>query len=340
MGKLDFKQRYDVLRLLQAGKKYDEIIKEAKCSVGLVYKIKKLMDKKTVEEILHGEKRGPKVGKNRYFNDEQEIILTDNVANTMPNKEKKDGQWNLRKEQEMIFNETGIKPSYSTISRMNHRHDIVNKACNHISTLQDPEEIGNWQALFLPKLEELNKDPKNIICFYDEAGSKLKRVAHGLCRKGDTPNVYMHPSTSHNFANTLSAITTKGKFYGDIEFGYVDTERVIKFFERISKENPHKDIYFIIDNATYHTSDLFLEWLFSKRKIHVIYLPKYCPNMNVVEYFNNFYKNELRAFPTLDKDELRIILRDMFKVLETKDGYCSRFARHKGCKCFAPLFSA
>ena len=71
-----------------------------------------------------------------------------------------------------------------------------------------------------------------------------------------------------------------------------------------------------MDNSPVHTSYETLGWLMQNKKFFKYdFLPRYCPRMNVVEFFNNIIKNKL-------KKNGRIKIKE---VINTVDELCKQY---------------
>ena len=73
-----------------------------------------------------------------------------------------------------------------------------------------------------------------------------------------------------------------------------DQEAMKVFLKEIRKEYPKADtIHAILDNAKYHYAKSVKEKA-KELKIELIFLPPYCPNLNLIERLWKFLKKKLR----------------------------------------------
>ena len=73
-----------------------------------------------------------------------------------------------------------------------------------------------------------------------------------------------------------------------------DQEAMKVFLNEIRKEYPNADtIYAILDNARYHYAESVKEKA-KELKIKLIFLPPYCPNLNLIERLWKFLKKKLK----------------------------------------------
>ena len=77
------------------------------------------------------------------------------------------------------------------------------------------------------------------------------------------------------------------------DYRTINTQATIDLFESIEAFYPNKaTIFLIVDNAKYYKNDALRFWLKSS-KIELIYLPPYSPNLNLIERFWKFLKNQV-----------------------------------------------
>ena len=73
-----------------------------------------------------------------------------------------------------------------------------------------------------------------------------------------------------------------------------NAKKVIEFFTLILKvyKNSHK-IILILDNARYFKAEIVRDWLKDNRKLELIFLPAYSPNLNLIERLWRFVKSKI-----------------------------------------------
>lgn len=110
---------------------------------------------------------------------------------------------------------------------------------------------------------------------------------------------------------------------------------VIEFFTLIlnSYRNAPK-VIIILDNAKYFKAKIVNEWLAKNPKLEIVFLPAYCPNLNLIERLWRFVKDKLvkniyhkkyitfraKAFQLLNsisehKDKLRTLMVEKFEIV-------------------------
>ncbi|KPA13578.1 dDE family endonuclease [Candidatus Magnetomorum sp. HK-1] len=105
----------------------------------------------------------------------------------------------------------------------------------------------------------------------------------------------LETNTSRKRLNILGAYNPK-----DCSFLHItsedncNAERVIEFLELILKTySSIPKINLIVDNARYFHASIVREWLENNKQIKMVYLPAYAPNLNLIERFWKYSKNQL-----------------------------------------------
>ncbi len=75
---------------------------------------------------------------------------------------------------------------------------------------------------------------------------------------------------------------------------YITATEVCEMLRKISEEYKGKVTYLLLDNARYQKCKVVQEFA-SKLAIHLVYIPPYSPNLNLIERLWKFVKGELRT---------------------------------------------
>jgi transposase len=115
----------------------------------------------------------------------------------------------------------------------------------------------------------------------------------------------------------------------------INTQAMKRLIRELDRKREKGDIYLIVDNAKYNHSRELKEFLIFYPEVHLIYLPPYSPNLNIIErlwrffhkkhhdkYFEkfaDFEKAVLAFFRDIKQynNELRTLLTDSFQTLPT-----------------------
>jgi transposase len=114
-----------------------------------------------------------------------------------------------------------------------------------------------------------------------------------------------------------------------------DAGRITEFFELIDKKYRNfSKIYLITDNAKYFHATKVSRWLDEHKKINIVFLPPYSPNLNLIERLWRFTKEKLvkneyykeyktfraKAFQFLNHlgeyvDEFKTLMTEKFQII-------------------------
>lgn len=151
------------------------------------------------------------------------------------------------------------------------------------------------------------------IYFFDEArfGTHSK-LGHGWFETGSRTqvnvklgfqNFYMYSSVNPNTGEAYTFIADK-----------VNTESFNSYLEEFSKQLGEKEIFLVLDGASWHKS----KNLVIPKNITIIYLPPYSPELNPVERLWEYIKSKILHNKIYESiSELEISLTDFYKMLNT-----------------------
>lgn len=97
----------------------------------------------------------------------------------------------------------------------------------------------------------------------------------------------------------------------------INSESMIRIVEAIERKQPTGEIYLILDNARYNHGKLFTTYVKKQKRIHLLYLPAYSPNLNIIERLWKFFKEEIlygKYYETYQ--EFTTVVMDFFKQIE------------------------
>lgn len=75
---------------------------------------------------------------------------------------------------------------------------------------------------------------------------------------------------------------------------YITATEVCSMLQKISEEYTRKEVHVVLDNASYQKCSIVQE-LAKQLGIHLVYIPPYSPNLNLIERLWKFVKGELRS---------------------------------------------
>ena len=250
--------------------------------------------------------------------------------------------------------EVGI-PSYSwTAKAIIHflkRHNInvtisyVYKFCRKLhltskfATRKNPKQNDEQVLVFTTEgfksICEIAKKEKREIIFVDQCHVEVHHRFLGYSL-ANTPTICSYDaSLAHSSLSICSFIGINGYFRAFPIKGSFKTEDLIDFLEKIKKENKGKKFIFVMDNSPVHTSNESLIWYMQHESFcKVYYLPPYAPKLNVVEFYNNIFKMELKEVGLMTNAEMieraiSIIDKYNSNSTETKNKILSLFLKEE-----------
>lgn len=150
------------------------------------------------------------------------------------------------------------------------------------------------QLAFVERYEKLkqSKGKDDPIYFMDGVHPQHNPVAaYGWIKRGVEKTI--ESNTGRNRVNINGAIDISC-FNVVVEFDErVNAQSTIALFKKIeAKHRKAKTIYIYCDNARYYRSRLVQEYLETSRII-LIFLPPYCPNLNLIERLWKYFRKEI-----------------------------------------------
>ena len=155
-------------------------------------------------------------------------------------------------------------------------------------------------------------------------------ITYSLKTIPDT-EVFVEKELTEKFPQSKVLKRNVGKIIFQTETYSLSTLRLMK---KLEKKQPQGKIYLILDNASYHHSGIVKNYTKRKRRIKLIFLPPYSPNLNPIErlwrlmhqrltwnrYFatyHDFRQQTLRFFSNVQnyRTELDSLITDNFQLL-------------------------
>jgi len=170
--------------------------------------------------------------------------------------------------------------SISGMTKWLHQNKFRYKKPHQVPAKADAEK----QAAFVAYYEALktSKGTDEVMYFADSTHpAHQTRLAFGWIKKGIRKAVKM--TACQKRVNIIGAINIETHQTTTREVEWVNAESLKEFALNLIVDNPAaKTIHLFLDNAGYHRSKEFVEWI-SETKIKLHYLPPYSPNLNPIE---------------------------------------------------------
>lgn len=203
-------------------------------------------------------------------------------------------------------------------------------------------EVRPWkldtekQEAHKKRYEEIkaNQEKENsAIYFLDAVHPTLNaKPSYGWMRKGKPKTLLT--SGSRKRVNIQGAVDIQNQDVITLSSESINANSTISLLTKIRDKNTHRaKIYVILDNAKSHHSKKVKVWLSWNKRIELVFLPSYSPNLNIIErlwkfmnkkvinsrYYKDFldFKFSLTTFFRrlhLYWDELETLLTDSFQI--------------------------
>lgn len=117
-------------------------------------------------------------------------------------------------------------------------------------------------------------------------------AAYGWIRKGQKR--CLKTNSGRQRLNLHGAINIETMDVTVLEPETVDADSTIDLLETLNQKHPlSKRLHIILDNARYHYSKKVYEYLKDNGRIHLVFLPPYSPELNLIERVWKYFKKEV-----------------------------------------------
>lgn len=107
--------------------------------------------------------------------------------------------------------------------------------------------------------------------------------------------IVVRTSTGRQRVNILGALNAlRPELYSVTEEKYINSITVCKLIEYLREEHPGRQLYLVMDNASYQRCKLEVNCA-KKFHVNLVFLPPYSPNLNLIERLWKFMKKEALA---------------------------------------------
>lgn len=224
-----------------------------------------------------------------------------------------------------------VEYSIEGMTHLLHRLGFSYKKTRHIPGKADAVK----QQAFVTQYKELKrtKKPEDRIYFVDASHPHHNSMpAYGWIRTGETREI--KSNTGRQRINLNGALNLEGMDVVIREDDIINAISVIALLKQIEGVQPEGLIYLIMDNARYNRSKKVAAYVKRHKRIRLLFLPPYAPNLNIIErlwkFFHektlyNMYYDTFKEFKTavldffenidLYKGELQNRLTDSFQII-------------------------
>ena len=192
------------------------------------------------------------------------------------------------------------------------------------------------QAVFLKTYREIKAGLRanDQVYFADSTHPEHNtKPSYGWILKGKENDKFVKTNTGRERLNLTGALNLTNKTAVVMESETINSNSIIKLFNKLATKHPVGKIHLILDNASYHHAKVVKTWLKKHRRFKLNFLPPYSPNLNLIERlwlffhlkvtwnryfatFEEFRSESLKFFKHLSKYKLELdtLLADNFQV--------------------------
>lgn len=185
---------------------------------------------------------------------------------------------------------TGIERSNTRIIAFMKRHQFRFLKTGHIPAKVNSKAQKNWVNETLKPVIQAAHNEEVHLLFMDAAHFILQPF---LCCLWCIKRVFIKASSGRNRINVLGAVNAITKEITTMtNTDYIDALTIVEFLKQLKQKYPGKPIAIVLDNARYQHCFFVTTWAKSLG-IHLLFLPPYSPNLNIIERVWKFTKKEI-----------------------------------------------
>ncbi|WKN40847.1 IS630 family transposase [Tunicatimonas pelagia] len=189
-----------------------------------------------------------------------------------------------------IIELTGIERDVSRIEAFLKRHGFMYRKCGYVPGKAEPEKQQQWlEKSFQAELEDAQKGEK-VLLFVDAAHFVLSQFC---CMMWCVRRLFLRSGAGRHRINVLGALNAITQQVTPlINTTYINAEVIQDFLLVLRKEYPLLPITIVLDNARYQHCKAVIAFAESLH-IKLLFLPPYCPNLNIIERLWKFAKKKV-----------------------------------------------
>lgn len=243
----------------------------------------------------------------------------------------------LKTVKEVVFyteQKYGKQYSIEGMTHLLHKLGFVYKKTKIIPGKLDVQKQEEFKIEYQKLKDNLN--PKDKIYFLDASHPHHNnKSSYGWIPKGEER--WIKTNTGRKRLNINGALTLNGLSDPIVITRLEETinaDAMVLLIKNIEINQPHGEIYLILDNARYNHAIKVKGYVEQSGRIHLVFLPSYSPNLNIIERLWLFFHQKIlydkyyETFPqfktavlnffeniNLYKGELKSRLTDSFQVI-------------------------
>jgi transposase len=197
-----------------------------------------------------------------------------------------------------IYEMVGIDRSQQQVRGFMKRHKLKFIKCGHIPSKANNEAQHKWAETELKPVIEAAQQGEVHLFFCDASHFVLQPF---LCSLWCAFRVFIKASAGRNRINVLGAVHAITKEIITLSnTTYITSDTLIEFLKMLKKKFSDKPIAIVLDNARYQHC-FVVKAIASGLGIHLLFLPPYSPNLNIIERLWKFTKKKILYAKYYDK---------------------------------------
>lgn len=207
-----------------------------------------------------------------------------------------------------------VKYTPKGMTSLLHQLKFTYKKPKHIPGKADIEA----QKAFIKEYRKLRKHKaiEDRIYFMDGVHPMHNsQPAYGWIRKGH--DMVLKANTGRQRLNLNGAYNLEDHEVIIQETEMINAQSTVDLLKEMMRKQPLGMIYVILDNARYYRSELVRDFVEKNKRIRLMFLPSYSPNLNVIERLWKFFKK-------------KVIYNSYYEKFALFRKYCLDFFRHLG----------
>lgn len=224
--------------------------------------------------------------------------------------------------------------SIEGMTHLLHKLGFVYKKTKIIPGKLDPAKQAEFKRQYQVLKE--TKNPEDKIYFLDASHPHHNNESsYGWIYKGE--DRWIKTNTGRKRVNINGALTLDGLNSPTVITRLEETinaDAVILLIKNIEIHQPEGQIYLILDNARYNHARKVKSYVKHSRRVHLVFLPSYSPNLNIIErlwlflhqkilydkYYETFPEFKIAVVTFLEniqqyRKELKTLLTDSFQTI-------------------------
>lgn len=283
------------------------------------------------EGSLAKRRRGRRPGEQQALTAVQQRQIAGLIAGRCPDQLRIPGLlWTRAAVRKLIEIRTGKSLEITTVGRYLRAWGFTLKKPSRRALEQDPVVVKAWLEEEYPALERKAKAEGALILWGDESGIRMHDLVPqaGYAPKGR--RAVARIAGRRAGANMISAIANGGQMSFRVFQGRFTADVFTDFLTRLIKTHDGRKIYLVVDNHSTHHARKVRDWLARgdrSKRLELVFLPAYSPELNPDENLNQDVKRHLRASEDRPVDPATLIsaIRGFLRSIQRRPARVSAY---------------